>query len=40
MKPLATEVSGPAWFSEQGFDIAAKLRDGTGKEELNAMAKT
>jgi len=33
----ATEVSGPAWLSGQGFDIEAKVPDGTRKEELNAM---
>ncbi len=33
----ATQVSGPAWLSDQGFDIEAKLPDGTPKEELNAM---
>jgi uncharacterized protein (TIGR03435 family) len=33
----ATQVSGPDWLSDQGFDIEAKLPDGTPKEELNAM---
>ena len=33
----ATEVSGPAWLSDQSFDIEAKVPDGTPKEELNAM---
>ena len=33
----ATQVSGPAWLSDQGFDIEAKVPDGTPKEELNAM---
>ncbi|HLK67654.1 MAG TPA: TIGR03435 family protein [Bryobacteraceae bacterium] len=33
----ATQVSGPAWLSGQGFDIEAKVADGTRKEELNAM---
>jgi len=33
----ATEVSGPAWLSDQGFDIEAKASDGVPKEELNAM---
>jgi uncharacterized protein (TIGR03435 family) len=33
----ATQVSGPAWLSDQGFDIEAKLPDGSPKEELNAM---
>jgi uncharacterized protein (TIGR03435 family) len=32
-----TQVSGPAWLSDQSFDIEAKLPDGTRKEELNAM---
>jgi uncharacterized protein (TIGR03435 family) len=33
----ATQVSGPAWLADQGFDIEAKAPDGTPKEELNAM---
>jgi uncharacterized protein (TIGR03435 family) len=33
----ATQVSGPAWLSDQGFDIEAKVPDGTRKEDLNAM---
>ena len=33
----ATEVSGPTWLSEQGFDIEAKVPSGTPKEKLNAM---
>ena len=33
----ATQVSGPAWLSDQAFDIEAKLPDGTPKEALNAM---
>jgi uncharacterized protein (TIGR03435 family) len=33
----ATQVSGPAWLSDQGFDIEAKVPDGAPKEELNAM---
>jgi uncharacterized protein (TIGR03435 family) len=33
----ATQVSGPAWLADQGFDIEAKLPDGTPKDELNAM---
>jgi uncharacterized protein (TIGR03435 family) len=33
----ATQVSGPAWLSDQSFDIEAKVSDGTPKEELNAM---
>ena len=33
----ATQVSGPAWLSDQGFDIEAKVPDGIPKEELNAM---
>ena len=32
-----TQVSGPAWLSDQGFDIEAKVPVGTPKEELNAM---
>jgi len=33
----AAQVSGPAWLSDQGFDIEAKVPDGAPKEELNAM---
>src|ERR1022692_4547541 len=33
----ATQVSGPAWLSDQGFDIEAKVPEGIPKEELNAM---
>lgn len=33
----ATQVSGPAWLSDQAFDIEAKVPDGTPKEALNAM---
>ena len=33
----ATQVSGPDWLSDQGFDIEAKVPEGTPKEELNAM---
>jgi uncharacterized protein (TIGR03435 family) len=33
----ATQVSGPAWLSDRGFDIEAKVPDGTPKEEFNAM---
>jgi uncharacterized protein (TIGR03435 family) len=33
----ATQVSGPSWIAEQGFDIEAKVLDGTQKEQLNGM---
>jgi uncharacterized protein (TIGR03435 family) len=33
----ATQVSGPAWLADQGFDIEAKVPEGTPKEALNAM---
>jgi uncharacterized protein (TIGR03435 family) len=33
----ATQVSGPAWLSDQGFKLEAKVPDGTPKEQLNAM---
>jgi uncharacterized protein (TIGR03435 family) len=33
----ATQVSGPAWLSDKGFDIEAKVTVGAAKEELNAM---
>lgn len=32
-----TQVSGPAWISEQSFDIEAKVPEDTPKEQLNAM---
>ena len=32
-----TQVSGPAWLSDQCFDVEAKVPDGTPKEELNVM---
>ncbi len=32
-----TQVSGPAWLSDQVFDIEATVPVGTPKEELNAM---
>jgi uncharacterized protein (TIGR03435 family) len=32
-----TQVSGPEWISDQGFDVEANVPDGTRKEELNAM---
>jgi len=32
-----TQVSGPAWISEQSFDIEAKLPEDTPKEQVNAM---
>jgi len=32
-----TQVTGPAWLSDQSFDIEAKVPEGTPKEELNAM---
>jgi uncharacterized protein (TIGR03435 family) len=32
-----TQVSGPDWLTDQGFDIEAKLPEGTRKEDLNAM---
>jgi uncharacterized protein (TIGR03435 family) len=32
-----TQVSGPAWLSDQVFDIEAKVPDDTPKEQLNAM---
>jgi len=31
------QVSGPAWLSDLGFDIEAKVPEGAPKEELNAM---
>jgi uncharacterized protein (TIGR03435 family) len=33
----ATRVSGPAWLTDQRFDIEAKMPDNATKEELNAM---
>jgi len=33
----AVQVSGPAWLSDQAFDLEAKPPDGAPKEELNAM---
>jgi uncharacterized protein (TIGR03435 family) len=33
----ATQVSCPAWLSDQGFNIEAKVPDGTPKAELNTM---
>ncbi len=33
----ASQVLGPTWLSDQGFDIEAKVPDGTAKQELNAM---
>ena len=33
----ATQVSGPSWLSDHGFDIEAKVPEGTQKEQLNAM---
>jgi uncharacterized protein (TIGR03435 family) len=33
----ATQVSGPAWLSDQCFEIEAKMPAGAPKEELNAM---
>ena len=36
----ATQVSGPAWLSDQGFDIEAKVTQGTPKEALNAMLRS
>jgi uncharacterized protein (TIGR03435 family) len=34
------QVSGPAWLSDQGFDIEAKVPEGTPKEELNVMLRS
>lgn len=31
------QVSGPAWLSEEFFDIEAKVPEGTAKEDLHAM---
>ncbi len=33
----ADQVSGPAWMSDQAFDIEAKVPDGAPKEAANAM---
>lgn len=33
----ATQVSGPDWLSDHGFDIEAKVPHGTPKEALNGM---
>ena len=33
----ATHISGPAWLSDQDFDIEATVPDGTPTAELNAM---
>jgi uncharacterized protein (TIGR03435 family) len=33
----ATQVSGPAWLSDEGFDIEARVPHGTPKEALNSM---
>jgi uncharacterized protein (TIGR03435 family) len=33
----AAQVSGPAWLSDQCFNIEARVPDGTPKEALNAM---
>ena len=33
----ASQVSGPAWLADQGFDIEAKLPEATKKEQLNEM---
>jgi uncharacterized protein (TIGR03435 family) len=33
----ATQVSGPAWLSDQGFDVEATVLEGTPKGELNGM---
>lgn len=35
-----TQVSGPTWLSEQGFDVEAKVPDGTPRDELNAMLRS
>ena len=32
-----TQVSGPEWMADQGFDIEAKVPEGTPKGQLNAM---
>jgi uncharacterized protein (TIGR03435 family) len=33
----ASQVSGPSWLDGQGFDIDARLPEGTQKEQLNEM---
>ena len=33
----ASQVSGPSWLADQGFDIEAKTPEGTQKEQLNGM---
>ena len=33
----AGQVSGPSWLADQGFDIEAKVPEGTPKQQLNAM---
>jgi uncharacterized protein (TIGR03435 family) len=33
----AAQVTGPSWLSDQGFDIEAKVPEGTQKEQLNGM---
>jgi uncharacterized protein (TIGR03435 family) len=33
----ATQVFGPSWLADQGFDIEAKVPGGAQKEQLNAM---
>jgi uncharacterized protein (TIGR03435 family) len=33
----AKDVSGPSWLADQGFDIEAKVPEGTQKEQLNGM---
>lgn len=33
----ASQVSGPPWLADQGFDIEAKVPEGTRKEQLNGM---
>jgi uncharacterized protein (TIGR03435 family) len=33
----ATQVSGPAWLSDRGFDIEAKAPDGASNEAVNTM---
>lgn len=33
----AVQVSGPAWLSDQVFDVEAKVAEGTPKEQVNAM---
>jgi uncharacterized protein (TIGR03435 family) len=33
----ANQVSGPSWLADQGFNIEAKVPEGTQKEQLNGM---